>query len=358
MLHFQDSHDDSPDPLTNIALNDLRSTGMREFVQNFTMAANLSADHPAPETDANTLPLDRWISERFTDLGHSPAIISRRPKLQYFARVTVCKPQWPELSHPRSYQLGNRRLSTTIEGVKRYIRHLEAEDLPFAQFAAAIDTRFWDARAEQAKLRFLEPISRANRGRRPLTVWTQRTALLLRDYIRRADEAGAQFQTSVLETRCLLWIYWEVLRVEGEILLSCSRLLDRWSLPEWRGRQQTPLLVKLFTLPHMLLLVPWRLTFDLAGDIADLFSNERPLYIPSAIQQFVLRPGAIALDFYLDGDLSHFFKTHRDLTDDVDRRLTAACQHWMNDVVRSEGLTLEADQVVEQIETMINEGYV
>jgi hypothetical protein len=245
-----------------------------------------------------------------------------------------------------------------MEGVRRAIRHIEAEDMPFAQWAAVLNTRFWNARFDQAVLRFLKSVSQANRARRPLTVLSPETAPLLREYIERADEVGAQFQTSVLRTRCLLWIYWDVLRVEGEIRLSCSRLLNHWARPEGHDREGTPLLVKLLTLPHMALLVPLRLTLDLAEDIAGLLAEQKPLYLPSAIQQFISRPGEIALDFYLDGDLSNYLRSHAVLNDNLNRRFGAVCQRWMNDVVGSEGRALEADWTVEQLWCMMREGHI
>jgi hypothetical protein len=97
LLHFQDSYDGSPDLLTNTALNDIRSSGMREFVQNFVREAGPSEDHPAPDADGNGPRLEDWIRARLADLGPSPSPRCRRPKIRHFARVTVCTPQWPEL---------------------------------------------------------------------------------------------------------------------------------------------------------------------------------------------------------------------------------------------------------------------
>jgi hypothetical protein len=116
--------------------------------------------------------------------------------------------------------------------------------------------------------------------------------------------------------------------------------------------------VKLFTIPHMSLLIPRRLTFDLVVDVAELFVKEKLLYLPSAIQQLVMRPVALAHNLYLDGDFSNYFRSHRVLSDDVDREFAPACQRWMNDVMRSEGRALEANEVVEHLGKMIEEGYI
>ena len=105
-LRFQDSHDNRPDPLTDIALEDLRSSGMREFVQKFMREASLSEGRSAPETNGNGLHLEDWIRDRLADLGPDPTTPSRQPEVRGFDRVTVCKPQWPELSYHRRYQRG------------------------------------------------------------------------------------------------------------------------------------------------------------------------------------------------------------------------------------------------------------
>lgn len=357
MLRFEDSHDNSPDPLTEIALEELRASGMRDFVQEFIREVGLSRGHSPPENDGNSLQLDGWMRDRLTDLRRGPTL-SRQPQVRDFRTVTVCRPQWPDLSHHRSYQEAIEHFSETMKGVKRGIQYIKAEDFPFAKFAAFLNSRFWNARNQQGTLRFLESMLQAYKSRRLFIVWSRMTASLLYDYIQCVDEAGAQYRTSVLRIRCLLWICWDVLRVEGEILFGCSKLLDCWSSPEGYKREKTPLVMKLFATPHMLLLVPWRLTFDLVEDVAELFAEEKPLYLPSAIQQLVMRTGAIALDFYLDGDLSHYFNTHKVLNDDVGTKFTPACRNWMDDVMRSEGRALEANQVVQNLGKMISEGYI
>jgi hypothetical protein len=150
-----------------------------------------------------------------------------------------------------------------------------------------------------------------------------------------------------------------VLRIEGGVLSGCSNLLDIWSLPEGNERQKTPLFMKLFAVPHMLLLIPWRLTFDVVGDVAEFFAEEKPVYIPSAIQELIMEPGALALDFYLDGNLDYYyFNTHKPLDDDEVWQFTSAWRSWMEDVMRSKGKSLQSNQVAKHLWEMITEGYI
>ncbi|KAF1964200.1 hypothetical protein BU23DRAFT_547766 [Bimuria novae-zelandiae CBS 107.79] len=356
LLHFQDSHDNRPDPLTEIALRDLRADGMRKFVQDFISEESLARGHSAPDIDEIGLQLGDWIHDRLTNFEPGPTL-SRQPQIRNFRMVTVCRSQWPNLSHHISYQDAIKHISKTMEGVKRAIQHLKNEDFPLAQFAALLNSRFWNARANQGRLRFLQSMLQAYESRKPL-VWSRTISRLLRDYIQRVDEAGAQFRTSVLRIRCVLWICWDVLRVQAGLFLRCSNLLDLFALPEGYERQKTPLALKLFAMPHtVLLMIPWRLTFDLMEDAAKLFAEERPLYLVSSIQQFLMRPGAIALDFYLDRDLSHYFNTYKLRDDGVGGNFPPTCRRWMEDVMRSEGQSLDTVQVVQPLLEIIEEGY-
>ncbi|KAH8805319.1 hypothetical protein F5884DRAFT_444319 [Xylogone sp. PMI_703] len=358
-LHFQDSHDNTPDPLTSIALEGFRSNGIRKFVQEFNKEASLSEGSSASEIEGNGLHLEGWLRDRLTDLGPGPTAPSRQPKVRHFDRVTVCKPQWPELSYHRSYQRGIECLSKTMDGVERRIRNLNAEDLPAAKFAALLNSRFMNARLKQAVLRFLKSILQAYKKRKPLIVWSQMTARLLLAYIERVDETGAQLHKSVLRTRCLLWIYWDVLRVEGNILLSCSKLLDHWSAPEGYQRRKPTLPMKVFSVTNIApFIILSRLTVELAIDVGELFAKAKPLYLPSAIQQFVMRPGDIAYNFYLDGNLSNYFRSYAVLGDDIDRKFGLACQRLMYDVMQSEGRELRANQVVQHLREMMGERFI
>ncbi|PNP76825.1 hypothetical protein FNYG_09841 [Fusarium nygamai] len=122
-------------------------------------------------------------------------------------------------------------------------------------------------------------------------MWLQEDTRLLDDFASQVEAGTCDFVTGYLEARCFLWNLWEVLQLEDKILSSCAKLLDRWTCPDDFTRRETPLADKLFSLPHIALLVPWRLTFDLAEDIVKWFGERRPAYLPTAVQQLIMRSG-------------------------------------------------------------------
>lgn len=178
----------------------------------------------------------------------------------------------------------------------------------------------------------------------------------LETYISNSNLSGSDFYPSVLETRCLLWMMWDVSLIEGEIFQKCSKLLDCWSIPNrTRLRKKTPLPLKLFSLPHTVLIVPWRLTFDLAGDIIAQFKQRRE-FLPSAIREFVKEPGTIALQFYLHDNLDNYIKNHH-FHDCKNGKSTQDCRHWMEEVIQTEQSVFQVNHIIRELVDMMNNGF-
>ncbi|KAF5967852.1 nadp:d-xylose dehydrogenase [Fusarium coicis] len=284
-LRFHDSYNGQPDPLTQIALNNIKSSGRAAFTFRFL----------GPADQAKTI--RELIRDRITQIGPVPQSQSRArtPKIRHFRRVTLCTSQWPEFSHNRAREVAKNRLRRTTQGLQRTKQVLASEDLPFAKAAALVNTRFWHGRRDQALSRFVTSALQALTNSVPLAVWSQDDKRLLDDVGSGVEAGTFGFVTEYLEARCFLWIFWEVLQLEAKIISSCAKLLDTWTCPDNLTRQKTPLTFKIFSFPHIALLVPWRLTFDLVDDIVEWFGERRPLYLPTAIQQLIMRSGTISL---------------------------------------------------------------
>ena len=100
---------------------------MREFVSDFIT-------EPTPSSSPSG---EGQPSVHFPDPPHTPSN-ERKPKIRDFSRVTLCKPSWPDLSHHRSHREACELFSETFKGIKRAVKYLKAEDLPFAKFAAFV----------------------------------------------------------------------------------------------------------------------------------------------------------------------------------------------------------------------------
>lgn len=152
-------------------------------------------------------------------------------------------------------------------------------------------------------------------------------------------------------------MFWEVLQLESKILSSCARLLNTWSCPENYARQETPLIIKALTLPHIALLVPWRLTFDLAEDIVEYFLKKPPKFLPAAVRHLVMNSRSISLHYYIHGELSSYFDggTNRQNVEEPIDRLYLA---WMELAMRSEGEIIDSELTRTQIGSLVEGGYI
>lgn len=326
LLRFEDSHGDGPDPLTEIALADIRTDGMRKFVQNFMREENSASGHSDSETDGLSLQLNLWLRDRSTDLK-SGSTTFRQSKIRKFKMVTVCRSRWPDLSHHKSHQDAIDRISETMESFKRGIRYLGTRDLGLERFAIIHHIRLDDCRARTGWLRLLQSMLKAYESRKSLIVWLPATDNHLSEHIQRVEEMGDQFRRSALSTRCLIWICWNVMRVQGELLLGCSDLLDKFSWKEENERQKIDLILQVI--------------FHISWDVAELFAEQNPLHFVSAIEQFLKRSDAIALDFYLDENLAAY-----ELREDrIGGNITPACRSWMESVMGSEAQLLSSTEV-------------
>ncbi|KAL3602898.1 hypothetical protein FPOAC2_07214 [Fusarium poae] len=302
-LRFLDSYDGEPDPLTQIAINDIKASGKAAFAYGFLQFNNQDREH---SVDIRTL-----LRDRMAQIGPIPPERSRaeRPKIRHFRRVTLCSSRWPKFSDNKSRKTASELLITTKYGFERMESFLKSEDLPFAWAAAAVGTRFWNARTEQALLRFITSSLQALKHSVPPHATPQDNARLLDDFVYNTEAGVFDFLPERLEARCFLWMLWDVFLLQAKILSSCAKLLDNWSCPE-NVTRKTPLTMKLFTLPHIALLVPWRLTFDVVEDIIDYCRKRQPIFLPTAIQHFVKKSRSVSLHYYIYGELSTYVQRH------------------------------------------------
>lgn len=356
-LRFRDSYDNEPDPITQLVLNDIMSSGKDSFIKKYDPASFRSNHRQYVGSDNSRPSIRSLIRDRLDDHRYFSQDSSEpsRSQITYFRRVTLCTTQWPIFPQDSNRQKA-AEFSETLEGLRRCQWYLEAEDLPLAKFAALLGSRFWFARDEKSLLKFIRSILKAKEDQTPFLEWSPDMITRLETYISNSNSSGSDFHPSILETRCLLWMMWDVSLIEGEIFQKCSKLLDCWSIPNRPTlREKTPLPLKLFSLPHTVLMVPWRLTFDLAGDIIAQFKQRRE-FLPFAIRELVKRSGTIAFQFYLHGDLDNYVKSHP-VYDCENVKSTQECKHWMEKVMRTEQSEFEVNGIIRELVDMMNDGF-
>ncbi|KAH7113170.1 hypothetical protein B0J13DRAFT_533936 [Dactylonectria estremocensis] len=354
LLRYKDSRDNTIDPLTEIVLQDIESSGKRPFVENFTAQTNHQDDCSCPRRRGACITLQELqcrIISRVQGFVSSRPVSPGRQKSQIwdFSRVTSCRAQWPDVILHKKHQKAFKELHDSIAGNKRAIEWLEAEDVPFLKVAQFIKSRAGDGRLVEGQLRFLKPMVQGFRCREPHLQNLEEYARVLSRYRRCVHEEMVQFEAPSLEIRCLLWICGNILNIEADILHSCSVLLNHWSVPEGHRREPAPLFFKLFSLPHMVLLLPvWRLTIDVAEDAIELFDKKKPMHLPYGIRVMIVRSSSLSIQFYLDDHLGNFFSAYG--------LSMPLCQDWMEAVIKSRGLELESASVYKDLRRIIAEG--
>lgn len=197
-LRFHDSYSDEPDLLTQIAINNIKSSGKAEFATNY-----LGSTGPARDDSVDVRIL---IRDKMAQIGPIPPERSKatRPEIWHFSRVTLCNSQWPQFSDSTSRETASRLLVETRQGLERTTQFLKSQDLPFAWAAALINSRFWFARQEQALLRFVTSSLQALDHTMPRVVTPQNDAQLLDNLVYQLQAGIFDFLPERLEARCFL----------------------------------------------------------------------------------------------------------------------------------------------------------
>ncbi|KAF6828969.1 nadp:d-xylose dehydrogenase [Colletotrichum plurivorum] len=269
---FLDSFDDEPDPVTSIALEDVRRTGLRKFFDESAPVRGACNTKDMKRTDAFfEETMNAWIRRLKKELGPRPMAPIRHDRLRIkdFRRIAICNEQWPDLAKAVDMvDSSASRLRAVIQGLKRHAELLGTEKQPLDAVASIIGSRCMGARARSEMRLFFQSIVRAYTDRQNLWLPGEASLSLLEGYDRRTRDAKAQFNASVIRLRCLLWIYSETLVLNADLMRGCCGLFNHFTVPE--GTKQCP--ASYFEQFCLSMFIPQiiveRLTYELAVDIA------------------------------------------------------------------------------------------
>ncbi|KAK4244426.1 hypothetical protein C7999DRAFT_35205 [Corynascus novoguineensis] len=214
-----------PDSLTRLAMDDLRRSGLRKFVDDFVQEVEQDS---LLRWGATKLELQKAVRAKILNaMGDtiSRSLPSPREAIQHFSRAALCTPSWPNITHQRDYTDAKSRLSAVIKGVQECLDYLRnGRDLPLFALARAVGSRFFSGRTQALEvllelycLQHNSSASRENASRHIIRV------LSLHD--RYTQRTFYPFQPSALRMRCLLWVFSQVLTLEAKILCGLAALL-------------------------------------------------------------------------------------------------------------------------------------
>ncbi|KAH9234649.1 hypothetical protein K456DRAFT_1761812 [Colletotrichum gloeosporioides 23] len=179
---FLSSPEGKPDPITSLALEEIKKTGLKDFFTQ-TMRQRCSDGRSGAHGESRQQTLREWIDTQVSEFGPLPRPSRRKQsKIRHFKRVVFCDEQWPDIAG-------------------QFDRH--------SQLMASLvrphdDTTSTVPRADAGLGQFLRAGLRANN--RDATLDPSAEILtIVQDYIQQSRHVQVPFRESVLRARCLLW---------------------------------------------------------------------------------------------------------------------------------------------------------
>ncbi|KAI5458639.1 hypothetical protein BGZ63DRAFT_456448 [Mariannaea sp. PMI_226] len=282
-----------PDPLTKVALDDIRAKGIGEFFK--SQSFRLPKCSTAVDMECW---LESKISETSSYAGPYPCTENNRIASDpwVFRRVVVCNTQWPADSSWSNIERAETSMSDTINTLKNWIEKIDAgHGLVGYRLGRGIGFEACDPVSGDEDL--LRQAAERYDHRQPRL---KRTSTLRQRFGIEEETFTNQFLPAVVLLRCLLWLYADILSVEAKVLRACSVALDACApergFTEYDKVEET---LSFFVIPPVVLgrirVIPI--------DVARAFRIPRPRYIPAAICQLVARSRDLSIHYHLNGNL-------------------------------------------------------
>ncbi|KAF5514542.1 D-xylose 1-dehydrogenase [Colletotrichum fructicola] len=336
---FLDSFDDEPDPVTSLALKDIRRTGLRLVIEQTMLGFGEREPKKMKNQEMLYEQTMNALAKSKNELGPRPMAPARNDKseIKDFRRITLCSEQWPDFARAVSAaNWNNNRARAIVRGLKHFLaaKTFSESALAFIVNNSIIGTRRGPETA------FLQSIIDASTDRQTLWVPPQEFLSSLEDYICCARNAKAQHSTSAFQLRCLLWTYSETLELHADLIRTSCCLFNRWS-----GSERSTQII--FSSPRMLtrgLAVPQgvicELSLDIVAGIARIFRERDPVHVLACLPLLIKDSAEIAVAYHLDGNLAAYFRQARVSRDSAVHQLNHASQRWIESTTESRGKLL------------------
>lgn len=349
-LYFTHSKDAEPDALTQLALRNVKSCKIAEFVTYY-----LEYDDP----ERAITHLEKWVCNIIDESPDSAFKLSeaKRPRIEDICRITVCTPVWPDLSQHQASQNASHFINEVTEGLEHTSNYLDSKDLPEMEAAKFISSRMSGTLEEYSIPKFTKAAAKASNSRIPLTLFSNSTHERIRDVAVMAERNRLSFSPEYLDFRCLLWMYLEILQLEAAILHNSAKNLRSFVTSREMVPQQHTLAEKVMHLPLTLLFSPICVGFELSTLLAEQLKKKPPLYLPKAIQHLVENCGNVSAHYYLYGGLSTYFESVEVLDRSFTEMHRIECLRWFEEAMRSSGTIVYSNLSRRGLYDAVKRGY-
>jgi hypothetical protein len=345
IVNFLHSHKNQPDPITEIAMKDIRAQGLREFVDRCRVEQVRAAGGSDTGDFPTTAQIENWVQEHVASDYPQPQPPAAMWKLKAgnFKRVVFCETQWPNLADDDQHLGAINKFEEVSRGLERAISWCEAriaDNSPFKKLHVWTRSRLNKTRYMRNIIPFLRVVVDAFRSRR---------SVITNDSVECGNQSTEEFRPSSVEARALLWFYLEPRDLESKLIRRCARLLKTYGAPEGRTYAGANLFEKFFEtlfVPHLIFFR----AIEVSIDIVQLLSSQDPTQILHDIPYLIRNSALISLHFHIEGSLERYSDSAGDSSYPLSQSQTEKRREWMEAVVKSEGLLLACKETRKAID--------
>lgn len=303
-IHFRDSFDDEPDPLTWTALCEIRESSFREFIREGELFMDMKG---FLNPKLNKSQLKKLIIQTWPVDTEDPQN-QQCPNIRDFLRVTQCQAQWSSARKFSTVLKTHKALREAMSGVRKHLDIIDrGTGLLFDDFSRMIGGRFGRKIPPEYE-NLVRSIWTYYRDRKTGVVSSDDLLRILKVFSECLLDSHLLYHPyclAAVRIRCFLWIIFTVLDLEAKTLFPISKSLAQM-YPTNAEFMELPLFAKIVSplfVPNILIA---RFTFDLADDIKALVSPNEPQYEFAAVCRILQESRTLWLHFLSEGNLDDY----------------------------------------------------
>ncbi|KAF2019816.1 hypothetical protein BU24DRAFT_448223 [Aaosphaeria arxii CBS 175.79] len=365
-----------PDILTQISLENINEADPRAFLEDFLTEMESMMDNSSGESDSNKSKEESAPTSERRDPPSS--------EIKHFRRVTLCSPQWPDLSRCKAYSYARERLGNIVTQLDQDSKLIQkSPELPSCILAYKLGFKVGDWTILNLKRSFYELISAQYKLQSRRNRQMGKLILRIYYYIHQTQQAGFPLHSYFINVRCQAWMISRLIALEERMLLKCSETLYAFSPKDSSNRLKRPepsLLEKIVDcrkIPDVLQFGLYNMVYDslceirnpavkvilrgvLGPSLSSAFSAEATIFSKAeatifskaeAIFQLLRDSSGLSFEYYFAKSLQNYnlhltqIPNAQPKSQEHTTTLESSCLSCLESAMRSEGQSLEVRSI-------------
>ncbi|KAK7225497.1 hypothetical protein V2G26_013500 [Clonostachys chloroleuca] len=324
-LQFQQSPNNKPDPLTEIALRDTLATskiGIRSYLEEIQNQATSAEACSDIDISLILQVLQSWLLAAIPAARpNSHRHKKRRSEIEDFNWVTLYRVNSPDILNCEQ-QRSERELKKVVKHMDLQCRCYENRKLSLSESVVKfLGPKWYGGRHNIALLEFSKSIIHIINTRKPLVVPSEELSCMLHQFERCQQKVKNPYHPLHLRIRCLLWTLSDLMSREAWVLFGCSSILLEQRIKWIPGD-----LINVILLPIMRF-------GDVIDDYNDLQRKFTPAYLPSLLRYVLTHDGQLILCDEIYGDLDTFLKPGNIRDKNISLTHMPACKKLIKNII-------------------------